>query len=320
MTDLEITADGGVKQPPEPGETDRRSNVGPWGLHRRTRVLGVAAGVLAAGVLGAQMAISGFLSEEGTTVSTSRPAEPAEGVTTTTTAPAPASPTTIPRGESSTTTSTVPSTTVTRPPAVFVNGVPQVTTTPGRGPVGTVVTIQGYGFTETHWRATEASLWLAGTAPGCNLFAATQHNVDVTPEGFLSGTFIVPESGNCRQSTVTNQPLEPGRFKIVFQCSACTIGEFEVTVSEDQPKRCSDVGFSPNSDNLASDVMAYGLSCEEAHAVIRKAGPSTGPVNGASRLTVEGFECVRTGQDLSALPEASYECSTGRRRITFTRT
>ena len=67
MTDLKITADGGVKQPPEPGGTDGRSNVGPRGLHRRTRVLGVAAGVLAAGVLGAQMAISGFLSEEGTT-------------------------------------------------------------------------------------------------------------------------------------------------------------------------------------------------------------------------------------------------------------
>ncbi len=182
------------------------------------------------------------------------------------------------------------------------------------------MSIKGYGFTDAHWRAAEASLWLAGTAPGRNLFAATKHRVEVTPDGFLSGTFTVPESGNCRQSTVTEQPLGAGTFKIVFQCSACSIGEFEVTASEDRPKRCPDVAFSPNSDNLASDVVAYGVSCEEAHKVIRKAGPSTGPVNGASRLTVEGFECLRTGQDLSALPEASYECSTGQRRNTFTRT
>ena len=71
---------------------------------------------------------------------------------------------------------------------------------------------------------------------------------------------------------------------------------------------------------MASDIVAYGLSCEEAEAFVRKLGGSTGPVNGSARLHVDGFECVRTKQDLSALPMARYECTNGGKRISFIRT
>lgn len=84
-------------------------------------------------------------------------------------------------------------------------------------------------------------------------------------------------------------------------------------------QRCGNVGFTPNSDDVASDIVATGLSCAEAEAVVRVvAAPlsATGP----ARSEGAGFTCVLTGRSTEALESATYECTSGTRRITFRRT
>lgn len=184
------------------------------------------------------------------------------------------------------------------------------------------VNINGEGFTAENWRTPNVPLWLAGGASGCDFYAEADHQVDVSAGGRLTGWFVVPSHGTCRQSSTGDQPVTAGRYRIVYQCTACTIGEFEVTASAPPATaRCQDVGFTPNSDNVAADIVAYGLPCAEAEAVVRKVGGPLGPINGAPRGEADGFTCRRTSQtEGRGLPMATYECTRGSQRITFERT
>lgn len=237
--------------------------------------------------------------------------------TTTTAPPEDPSPTTAP-----VTDTTRPRTATTVAPAAeYVNGVPQVRATPARGPIGTRVTIEGSGFTEGNWKAQGVSLWLVGSASGCALYADAEHTVRVSADGRLTGDFVVPRSGGCRMSDTGFSQLPAGSYKIAFQCTACMIGEFEVTGSNAPSATvCKDVGFSPNTDNLASDIVATGIPCAEAEAFVRKVGGPLGPINGLPRTESDGFVCERTSQQEAGLPSATYVCTSGSRRITFVRT
>ena len=83
--------------------------------------------------------------------------------------------------------------------------------------------------------------------------------------------------------------------------------------------RCANVGFTPNSDDVASDIVATGPSCAEAEALVRAVGGPLGP-NGQPRATSGGFTCVRTGRSTDVLESAIYECTSGPRKVTFRRT
>ncbi|MBW3645033.1 MAG: hypothetical protein KY441_05955 [Actinobacteria bacterium] len=212
-------------------------------------------------------------------------------------------------------------TTQVRAPVYDANGIPQVTASPRQGGVGATVHVDGYGFTDPHWRDPGPPLWLSGAGgdPGCLVYAEAQHTVRVTPDGRLHGDFVVPSHGGCRQSGVSEFALSPGTYAIVFQCTVCTIGTFEVTGSGPSPSaECTTVGFTPNSDDVASSIVATGLSCDEAEAFVRKIGPSVGPF-GPARIELDGFECVLTRTDDVELAHGFYECTSGSKRITFVR-
>lgn len=81
---------------------------------------------------------------------------------------------------------------------------------------------------------------------------------------------------------------------------------------------CQTVGFTPNSEDAASDVRATGLSCDEAEAFVRSAGMVTSS-GGPQEVEVEGFRCVRTLVQEEPLPRSSYECTNGDRTVTFVR-
>jgi hypothetical protein len=114
-----------------------------------------------------------------------------------------------------------------RPPAP-VDGVPQVTATPARAGVGARVHVEGDGFTDEHWKAPVAPLWLTGSVGGCSLYAQAEHNVQVSADGHLSGDFIVPGRGECRMSDVAEVPVTPGSYGIAYSCTACSVGTFTV--------------------------------------------------------------------------------------------
>jgi hypothetical protein len=82
--------------------------------------------------------------------------------------------------------------------------------------------------------------------------------------------------------------------------------------------RCETVGFTPNSEDAASEITATGLSCDEAEAFVRIAGERTSS-GGPDRLDVSGFRCVRTGGEEDPLPMSRYECTNGNKKVTFVR-
>lgn len=81
---------------------------------------------------------------------------------------------------------------------------------------------------------------------------------------------------------------------------------------------CTTVGFTPQTEDAASSIVASGLSCEEAEAFLRRLGPSVSP-GGPARIELEGFDCVLTRHEEEPLPQGFYECTSGSKRITFVR-
>ena len=99
-----------------------------------------------------------------------------------------------------------------------------------------------------------------------------------------------------------------------------TVSRPRTTASQSpSPVSCPDIGFTENSDNVASDVTATGLSCEEAEAFIRAASETLNAIGPAS-ADLEGFHCVRTATEDFGLPSSTYACTAGARKVTFVRT
>lgn len=82
--------------------------------------------------------------------------------------------------------------------------------------------------------------------------------------------------------------------------------------------KCQSVPFTPNSEDLASDIEATGLSCDEAEAFVGVAGKRTSS-GGPAELDVQGFHCERTRTEEDPLPRAYYECISGTKKVTFVR-
>ncbi len=88
------------------------------------------------------------------------------------------------------------------------------------------------------------------------------------------------------------------------------------------PSTCANQNFTPNSEDIAGNVVATGLTCAEAEAFVRKVGPLVGATGGPANISVDGFACVRTKEDDGSygLPSSDYECTSGTRTVTFHRT
>jgi hypothetical protein len=245
------------------------------------------------------------------------PTAPPTTVVPTTTVP-PTTSTTLAVSASSTTRPPVTAATSTTVRPVVVDGVPQVTASPSRAGVGARVRVEGTGFTDTMWKASGATLWLAEKG-GCNLYAEAEHSISVSAGGRLTGEFTVPATGACRMTTSGERPVIAGVYRIVYTCTACAIGELEVTGTSATP--CADVVFSPNSENMASGIVATGFaSCADAEAFVRRVGVQLRAVGGPAELQVDNFACARTAESDRALPSADYRCSSGLQTVYFHRT
>jgi hypothetical protein len=86
-----------------------------------------------------------------------------------------------------------------------------------------------------------------------------------------------------------------------------------------ETRECGVVAFSPNSEDAAGQIMATGLSCEDAKAFVEDAGARTSS-GGPQSVVVNGFRCVLTSSQDDPLPRADYECTDGPKKVTFVRT
>lgn len=230
--------------------------------------------------------------------------------------PVPTAPTTTTAAPAPTSTTVVATTTTTTAGPRLVNGIPQVTATPARAAIGATVRVEGTGFTDEMWRAPSPTLWLADKS-GCNLYAQAPHSITVTAAGRLTGEFTVPAAGACRMSDVGVRPVVAGSYRIVFTCTACAIGDLDVTTSA---SLCADIAFSPNSDNLASGIVAAGVPCAEAEALVRQVGAQVGATGGPSRVEADGWICVRSASRVTFTPSSDFACTSGTKTVSFRRT
>lgn len=81
---------------------------------------------------------------------------------------------------------------------------------------------------------------------------------------------------------------------------------------------CGTIGFTPASEDAASEIKATGLTCDEARKLVDAAGRRTS-AGGPAELEVNGYRCTRTASEQDPLPRSFYECTSGDRKVTFVR-
>lgn len=81
---------------------------------------------------------------------------------------------------------------------------------------------------------------------------------------------------------------------------------------------CPEMVFNENGENAAYNVVATGLSCEEANGFIQKVHDTLTAV-GPAEADLEGFHCVRTGTEDFGMPSSDYRCTAGAKKVTFAR-
>ena len=87
------------------------------------------------------------------------------------------------------------------------------------------------------------------------------------------------------------------------------------------PADCGSIGFTPNSEDAASAIVAENMTCEEARALVQTVGAALGAVSGPDMFESGNFVCLRTARDESVLPTSTFQCtSSGGRRVSFIRT
>ena len=77
-------------------------------------------------------------------------------------------------------------------------------------------------------------------------------------------------------------------------------------------KRCGQIAFTPNSDDMASRIRATGVSCRTARRFIRA-------VDGTAPRRFRGYRCTSRSLD-TELPSRRYRCVDGSRRISWVKT
>ena len=224
-----------------------------------------------------------------------------------------------------TTTPTPASTPPTPAPPATVTGGPRLTITPTRAAAGTRVRIEGDGYLADPWHTAGGDVWLIeapGQDGGCGLVARAENDLQVSAGGHLSGGFVVPAKGMCPTggSELNTGPL---RYDVAFQCTGCHLVTFTVilegeSMEEPTGQPCPTVAFGVQ--NVASDIYADGLSCEEAESFLRAHAGPWGPMSGPAHAEADGFTCDRTGRSEVYLPRANYKCTRAAQAIFFVRT
>lgn len=75
---------------------------------------------------------------------------------------------------------------------------------------------------------------------------------------------------------------------------------------------CADVGFTPQSDDIAVHIRARNIACADARAFVRDSEGRPGD-------TFRGFTCTRRVIAADELPHTNWRCADGERVIRWQR-
>ncbi len=79
---------------------------------------------------------------------------------------------------------------------------------------------------------------------------------------------------------------------------------------------CADIGFAPQSDNIATHIVATGAGCLEAEALVRAVAATHNFTSGPREFTSGTFACSVVTEEL-ALPVGHYTCIQGAKKVTW---
>jgi hypothetical protein len=77
-------------------------------------------------------------------------------------------------------------------------------------------------------------------------------------------------------------------------------------------RHCGEIAFTPQSDDMVSDIRADGVTCTAARRFIRA-------VDGNAPRRFRGYRCTRKALD-TALPSWRFRCTTDGKAIRWVRT
>lgn len=82
---------------------------------------------------------------------------------------------------------------------------------------------------------------------------------------------------------------------------------------------CPDIGFTPNTEDMASGIRATGTDCIEASALIRRAKAEHNFYSGPRAFELDGWRCTVV-TDETELPVGHYSCVSGPKVVTWEKT
>lgn len=87
-----------------------------------------------------------------------------------------------------------------------------------------------------------------------------------------------------------------------------------------RPIVCGDIAFSPNSDDMATNIVATGVSCAEATDLVRTVRGQHNFVDGPRAFTAAGWGCTVSTDTASPMPVGHYRCSRGDSSVSWDKT
>jgi hypothetical protein len=183
----------------------------------------------------------------------------------------------------------------------------------------------------------------------CLLKLAAGLDADTPPEPTVLGAGLLPEFGTacrrvgdaseltvgthsaatlgwrCGQATYQQVLVREDLLVVVAHTSADpavpeVVRALQVDTGYVRPwseRDCPDVSFAADSDAKATGLMATGVKCVEADALVRALEPRINVVSGPERVRLGAWSCKVSLWD-QALPTALVSCSaSGRRHVVF---
>lgn len=80
--------------------------------------------------------------------------------------------------------------------------------------------------------------------------------------------------------------------------------------------RCGHIGFTPNSDDLATRIRATGVSCRKARGLVRRVRERHDFVSGPRRFRAGGYRCRVVTEEMG-LAIGHYRCRAGATRVAW---
>ena len=82
------------------------------------------------------------------------------------------------------------------------------------------------------------------------------------------------------------------------------------------PKECEDIVFTPQSEDGAREITATNVGCDAANELVATVRDEHDFVGGPRSFRSGGYECTVVTHD-TALPYATYTCTSGEAKVTW---